>query len=223
MAGKKKPASIIEAELEAAVARMNFSKDEADQVIDSATEVKGERPDLELGLNQHEPEISFSTLGIGRGNTAARKLTAMAASDHKLPSPLFEALEVRFSDSTQAATCVPVQHYDSNNEHHAPITWSRNGREFSVEMKRTLENKQWMVPIGQRRLVKMSIRPHHPVKGTTLILWFNKSTVINVPGKGRKKKETTPVTKQEATAQAETGAAAPASATAAAKSEPSDK
>lgn len=217
MAGKKKDAYMTEVELEAAAARMNVSQDEADLVIESAQEVTAKQPDLLLGLNQHEPEISFSTLGIGRGNTAARQLTAKAAEDHKLPSPLFEALEVRFSDITQAATAVPVQHYDKHNPRHAPVYWSRNGREFSVEMKRILEDKQWMVPIGQRRLVKMSIRRHHPERGTNLILWFKDSTVFNVPKKGA-----SPAVKTEAGPGA-AQAGAPASSTAAAKAEEPSK
>lgn len=182
------PAPAPECKLEVAVSHLDLTNAELDDMIEGASEEQTQAPDLQLRPRQKPPTVAFSAVGCGRSNAAAKALTVIAANDHALASPFFEAVHARFNEAAQAIIAIPVLHYQKGKPHQYRVTWSTSGQEMRCDLNTLLTAKNWSVPIGKERHVPVSMRRNNPSRGTCLIFHLKDSWLEDTKAEKAKKK-----------------------------------
>ncbi|MFZ5824126.1 MAG: hypothetical protein ACOY94_07350 [Bacillota bacterium] len=120
--------------------------------------------------NRQPARIRMSSPAYGRTNAEANDLFILAVADHKLQSPRFEALRIQFSDTLQAALCVPVSEYDATQPDMLKVTWSPDGTEMRCDFAYALLPKQWGVPRKMYRQVPIGLVRDLPKIGTAIVM-----------------------------------------------------
>lgn len=130
-----------------------------------------------------EPHFRYSSPAYGRSNVGARRLFVAAADDHQLPSPRFEAVRVKFSDSLQALLCVPLAKFVSGEPDTLPVTWSKDGSEMRCDFAQVLIPKNWATPRGMARKAKVFLYRNLPSYGTAVMIALRESTLEELKSK----------------------------------------
>lgn len=154
-------------------------------------------PESEVLKGNRQPAmVKMSSPAYIRTNAESRRCFVSAAEAHKLQSPRFDALLVKFSDPLQALLCVPVSWYDEANPDHAQVTWSPDGMEMRCDLAYILTPKQWAVPQRMVRWVDVGLYPDLPGYGTVVVLDLKNSTLEPVGKKEPASKEQEPTAKE---------------------------
>lgn len=153
-----------------AVSSISIPTERLLSALDTFKSLQQAPKDEVLKGNQTPARFKMSSPAYGRTNAAARNLFVEAAQLRKLQSPLFEALQVQFSEELQAALCFPVSIYDETQEDQLQVTWSRDGTEMRCDFAYALIPKQWGVPRKMYRWVPIGLFPDLPKIGTAIVL-----------------------------------------------------
>ncbi len=131
--------------------------------------------------------IDFKAPASGRSSAEASRFARIAAEDHHLPSPRFEAFHIAFSSKHQAMLCTPTATYDATLPNHYKVSWSRDGALFRINMAFALEPLDWTTPQGMIRRAPIYLYRNLKDLGTVLYIDLKGSALRPVKKAAEKK------------------------------------
>lgn len=170
------------------VAASSFEADDIpdlDEILESLDE-PSPTPTRLLKPNQLEPFVDISSIGQIRTGTACTQEFVQAATDHKLPSPRFEAIRAQFSSAFQGILCTPMATY-VKAPHTYPVSWSPDGDEMRCDLQALLLGKSWRIPKGYVLRVPAIFYPNHPKAGSVIVLDLKRGEQMDGATRRRKK------------------------------------